>query len=305
MKKKGTDVLEIIEGRFPGLVERTRKLIQDSETRFMGAPRGADSYLWEHTVHVASLALDLARSEKLDPVAPAVAALFHDAGKFMEGTYHQGSRPEEEDAARLAMTVLRRAGMKPRAIRHVTSALRSLYNPRAAKNKAADIVHDADFLSKFGALGVAQFFIKSTLRGQTLRNTLLSSLSKELTYAAGLPSNMRTNAGRRRAATKSRETLRFFRSLIRELREMRIADITVKRLLVRRVSRPRHSVDVRLALPRVCEKCGERWTISHEIAPGTKCEKLEAEITCTACGASSSFSFCLPEIGLRSSPIKK
>jgi len=296
MMTKGTDALEAVQARYPGLVEKVRRLIEGSERRFTGRSGKQDSYLWEHTTHVASLAFDLARAEKKDPVVPAVAALFHDAGKFMEGDYHKGSRPEEEDAARLADAALRDVGMRPRDIRRVAFALRSLYNARAARNAIADLVHDADFLSKFGALGIAQFFIKSTLRGQTLRSALLSSLSKELTYAAGLPGNMRTKAGKRRAERKSAETMRFFRSLLIELRETRIADVVVKRVLVEPASRPGKPVVVRLAVPRVCDACGGRWTIAHRTERGTKCEKLEAEINCATCGRRSSFSFCLPEI---------
>ena len=296
MKKKETAVFDVLQARYPGLVEKVRGLIEGSERRFTGRSGKQDSYLWEHTTHVASLAFDLANAEKMDPVVPAVAALFHDAGKFMDGTYHAGRRTEEDDAARLAGPVLRGAGMKPRDIRRVAFALRALYDARAGRDAVAGIVHDADFLSKFGALGVAQFFIKSTLRGQNLRHALMRSLSKELTYAAGLPGNMRTKAGKRLAERKSAETLRFFRSLMRELRETRIADVVVKRVLVEAVSRPGRPIMVRLAIPRVCDSCGGRWTIAHLTERGTKCEKLEVEIICARCGECSSFSFCLPEV---------
>lgn len=296
MGKKGEGVLDVIEGLFPGLIAEVRRRIEDSERKFAPGSAGKDSYLWEHTTHVASLAFDLAKSEKTDPVLPAVAALFHDAGKFKDGTYHQDRRPEEEDAARLAESVLRGTKMRAGDIRKIASAIRALYNARSAGNRTADIVHDADFLAKFGALGVAQFFIKSTLRGQTLRSALLGSLSKELTYAAVLPRNMRTRAGRRRAEKKSAETLRYFRSLIRELRETRIEDVEVKRVRVKPVSRPGRAVGVLLAVPRICEACGGSWRIEHRTERGVKCEKLEAEIICAGCGRRSSFSFCLPEM---------
>jgi uncharacterized protein len=285
-----------MEELFPGLIAEVRRRIEDSERKFAPGCGGKDSYLWEHTTHVASLAFDLAKSEKMDPVLPAVAALFHDAGKFKDGTYHKDVRPEEEDAARLAESVLRGTRMRAADIRTVASAIRALYNARSYGNRTADIVHDADFLAKFGALGVAQFFIKSTLRGQTLRSALLGSLSKELTYAAVLPRNMRTKAGERRAEKKSAETLRYFRSLVRELRETRIEDIEMKRVRVKPVSRPGRAVDVLLAVPRICEACGGNWRIAHRTVRGVKCEKLEAEIICVKCGEKSSFSFCLPEI---------
>ena len=295
-RKKRTGVFDAVAARFPGLVEKARERIEASEREFSAGPEDEDSYLWEHTAHVASLAFDLARAEKTEPILPAVAALFHDAGKFAGGAYHEGALPEEEASARLAEKVLRRAGMRSGDILRIASALRSLYNARSAGSRIADIVHDADFLAKFGALGVAQFFIKSTLRGQTLRSALLGSLSKELTYAAGLPGNMRTTAGRRRAERKATETLRYFHSLIRELRETGIVDLVVKRISLEAAARPGRSVVVRLAVPRVCDACGGRWTIARRTERGAKCEKLEAEIVCAKCGRRSCFSFCLPEI---------
>jgi hypothetical protein len=37
-------------------------------------------------------------------------------------------------------------------------------------------------------LWIANFFIKSTLRGRNLNGAIMNSLSKELTYASALPS---------------------------------------------------------------------------------------------------------------------
>jgi hypothetical protein len=232
----------------------------------------------------------------MDPVIPAVAALFHDAGKFASGKFHADERAEEVEAASIADRTGREAGMKAKDIRRLTSGLLALYSKAARKNPIADIVHDADFLSKFGALGVANFFIKSTLRGKTLQGALMSSLSKELTYAACLPGNMRTRAGSHWAERKSRDTLKFFRSLLRELKETQVADFVIRRIRVYPESGPRRPVDVQLAVPRSCETCGGRWRTAFLTERGIKCEKLEAKIRCAGCGSASSFSFCLPEI---------
>jgi hypothetical protein len=186
--------------------------------------------------------------------------------------------------------------MKAKDIRRLTSGLRALYKEAAAKNSIADIVHDADFLSKFGALGVANFFIKSTLRGKTLQGALMSSLSKELTYAACLPSNMHTQAGRLWAERKSRDTLKFFRSLLQELREAQVADFEIKRIRVYPEYGHRRPASIQLAVPRSCEICGGCWRMAFRTEHGIKCEKLEAEIKCAGCGNAASFSFCLPEI---------
>ena len=295
-KQKKSNVIGAVEAHYPGLVEKIKGIIEESEKKFSRDPERTGSYLWEHTTHVASLSYELARAAKMDPVIPVAAALFHDAGKFAGGKYHDDERAEEKKAASIADRMGRQAGMKAKDIRRLTSGLRALYKQTAQKNSIADIVHDADFLSKFGALGVANFFIKSTLRGKTLQGALMSSLSKELTYAACLPANMRTRAGRHWAERKSRDTLRFFRSLLQELKETGGADFEIKRILVYPESGPRRPLDVQLAVPRSCETCGGRWGTSFRTERGIKCEKLEAEIRCAGCGSMSSFSFCLPEI---------
>jgi len=301
MKKSLTvSFIRAVEARYPGLIDKIQELIQESERQFNGGSATAESFLWEHTTHVASLSFELAHSEKMDPVIPAVAALFHDAGKFAGGAYHKGEQAEEEAAAAIADGMLRQLGMSRLHIHRVLAGLSALYRAQAKPNPIADIVHDADFLSKFGALGVAQFFIKSTLRGQTLQNAITNQLSKELTYAACLHLNMRTRAGKRLAERKSRKTLKYFGSLLRELKETHTADFTIKRLRINPSSRPRASVEVRLAVPRSCSNCSGPWTIALKTTQGVKCEMLEAEITCARCGNKVNFSFCLPEI--RSSP---
>jgi len=304
-KQKKPSFMGAVEARYPGLVKKVQRIIEESEKKFTRNPERSGSYLWEHTNHVAALSYELARAAKVDPVIPAVAALLHDAGKFAGGKYHDDKKAEEEEAALIAGRVARQAGMKAEDLRCLTSALRALYSQSAVKNPVADIVHDADFLSKFGALGVASFFIKSTLRGKTLQDALMSSLSKELTYAACLPSNMRTRAGRRWAARKSRDTLKFYRALLRELKEMQAADFRIRRIPVYPKSRPRRSVDAWLAVPRSCGTCGGPWQTAFRTEQGIKCEKLEADIRCKGCGNASSISFCLPEIPGRPGPRRR
>jgi len=290
------DVIGDVEARFPGLTAKIKRLIEKAEREFSGKPEPGDSFLWEHTIHVASICHGLARAEGRDPVIPAVAALFHDAGKFAGGGYHEGDRTEEEEAAKIAERILRGSRMTAGDRRRVTAGLRALYHPGARKNFIADAVHDADFLSKFGALGIANFFIKSALRGKTLRDTIMNQLSKELTYASCLPFNMRTLAGRRLAGKKAGDTAAFFRSLLGELKRAGIADFTIRKLRFTTGSPSLRTVGIRLAVPRSCGVCGGRWRISTKTEPGIKCEKLEAGLVCARCGAASSVSFCLPEI---------
>lgn len=280
----------------PGLVERVQKAVEESETRFSGKKDGRAGFLWEHTVLVASLAYRLARSEKEDPALAALVALFHDAGKFSGGRYHAGEKPEEEAAAKLARTVLEESGLKMTSVGHVVRALRSLYLSGARRNRLADIVHDADFLSKFGYLGVANFFVKSTLRGRNLEAAVMDFLGKELTYAAVLPQNMRTPAARRIATRKSADTLRFYRAFLDELKETHGMDFRIRTAEMPRPGTRSKRVKISYAAPLLCGLCGGKWEVSLKTEKGSKCEKLEASLRCGSCGNTHVLAFCLPEI---------
>jgi uncharacterized protein len=281
----------------PGLVERVRKLIEDAEKKFSKKKDGKPSFLWEHTVLVAAQSFGLAKAEKEDRNLAALVALFHDSGKFAGGRYHAGDKPEEEESARLARATLEDAGLTMADIGHVVRALRSLYQAGASRSRLADIVHDADFLSKFGYLGVANFFVKSTLRGRNLESAAMDSLSKELTYAAVLPNNMRTAAARRLAVKKSADTLRFYKGYLGELKAAHGMDFRIRTVEVPKAAGRRRRVEVTLVQPPVCGACGGKWESELRTEKGLKCEKLDASLRCVACGERRSISFCLPELG--------
>ncbi len=281
----------------PGLVERIRRTIEDAEKKFSGKKEGRSGFLWEHSVLVAAQSFRLATVEKESADLAALTALFHDSGKFAGGRYHADDKPEEEEAARLARELLEEAGLKMAGIGHVVRALRSLYNPGARRNRLADIVHDADFLSKFGYLGVANFFVKSTLRGRNLESAVMDYLGKELTYAAVLPANMRTAAARRLAVRKSADTQRFYRAFLEELKDAHGMEFRIQTVAVRRPAGRSKRVKVSLALPATCGACGGQWETDLRTEKGLKCEKLEASIRCGACGDKRTISFCLPEMG--------
>ena len=95
MAVKRVATFQVIKSRFPGLIDKVREIIQDSEKAYEGRNSRSASFLWEHTIHVASIADRLAQSENLDPLIPVVAALFHDAGKFSGGQYHSEGTVEE------------------------------------------------------------------------------------------------------------------------------------------------------------------------------------------------------------------
>ena len=295
---KQQDFYKSLTTRHPGVVERVRKLIEESEKRSSGRKSAAPGFLWEHTVLVASLAFRMAKSEKEDADLAALTALFHDSGKFSGGRYHRDEKPEEEAAARLAREILEDAGFEMAAVGHVVRALRSLYNGNGRRNRLADIIHDADFLSKSGLLGVAEFFVKSTLRGRNLGTAIMSHLSKELTYASVLPQNMRTESGRGLARRKSEETLRFHRAFLAELKKVHGLDFRIRTADVR-IKEGRRRLKILLVTPATCDSCGQGWELDFRTEKGVKCERLEASVKCAGCGTRHEIDFCLPEIAAK------
>ena len=296
MLLKQQDFYRSLTSLSPGLVERIRRTIEEAEKTFSKKKDSKPGFLWEHTVLVASQSFRLAKAEQENPDLAALVALYHDSGKFVGGRYHADDKPEEEAAARLARATLEEAGLKMADIGHVVRALRSLYQAGASRNRLADIVHDADFLSKFGYLGVANFFVKSTLRGRNLESAAMDYLSKELTYAAVLPANMRTAAARRLAVKKSADTLKFYKSYLTELKEAQGIDFRIRAVDVPTSRRGRRA-KVTLVLPVMCSACGGKWDTQLRTEKGLKCEKLEASLRCPGCDERRSISFCLPEMG--------
>ncbi|MEJ2110052.1 MAG: HD domain-containing protein [Acidobacteriota bacterium] len=288
--------IETIESRFPGLIQQVQKFIRDSENALEEGDGTGESFLWEHTMHVTSIAYQLAEEEGLDSYIPAIAALFHDVGKFTGGRYHRDEVIEEEESAQIAERLLPEYGMKKGEIRRILAGLRALYNERAKKNRVAAVLHDADFLSKFGALGVASFFTKSTLRRRPLRASIFGYLSKELTYAACLPLNMHTESGRKLATQKAADSLKFFRSLLKELREAHIADLRIRKIRISHPNYRNRSLEISYVLPPACPNCGGQWQMAWDTDKDIKCTKLTIEWICGKCEERLDTSFCLPEI---------
>ena len=297
MLLKQQDFYRSLTAHSPGLAERVRRTVEDAERKFTGKKDARDGFLWEHSVLVAALSFRLAKAEKEDPDLAALTALFHDSGKFAGGRYHADDKPEEEESARLARAILEEAGFEMAGIGRVVRALRSLYNAGGSRNRLADIVHDADFLAKFGYLGVANFFVKSALRGRNLESAVMDFLGKELTYAAVLPANMRTASARKLAAKKSADTLRFYRAYLAELKEAHGLAFRIQTATVPRPGPRSKPATVSLALPAACGACGGKLQTDIRTEKGKKCERLEASLRCAACGEKRSISFCLPELG--------
>ena len=292
------DVKKIVQDVFPDLLSSLKSHIIRSEQEYIREPKNQpDSFLWEHTLQVAAVARQISLAEKKDPVAPVLAALFHDAGKFTAKGYHRDDIPEEIKAADIAEEHLKKAGLKESQLKEVLKGLKALYNEKAPRHKTADIVHDADFLVKAGCMGVAAFFTKETLRGNSLVHALSQSLSKELTYAVALPENMRTRTGKILAKDKKERSLSFYIDLIQELKDHGIASFEIRQVRLHCPWNPEKILNIHLAVHKTCPECGANWTINLDQSSGVKCEKLTAVIQCQKCSWKEKIAFCLPEIG--------
>jgi uncharacterized protein len=294
------EVRRLLELRFPGLHARIEQTLVDSEARYNQQQRQAPSnFLREHTQHTAAIAHRLALREGVDPFAPVLVALFHDAGKFHNGQYHEDKVPEEEHAAVLAGEILAQFGLASAEIGTVQQALRSLYDDRLPCDGASRIVQDADRLDKLGGLGIASFFTKATLRGRGLMDALASSLSRELSHALAAPRSMLTESGRELAHAQSAKTVAFFDALLADLEDSGIASFERRTLVVEGDFRTRdgESVDavpVTIVMPRACPDCESPIVLTHRLERGVKCEMLKARLACKACAWSREVSFCLP-----------
>lgn len=282
----------LLNAAHPGFLDAVLTRIRDSEYAYTGEQ--GDSFLVDHTLQVCSLVFRLCRMQQADSYLPVLVALFHDAGKFHHGTYHEAGVPEEEHSAVLARKFMDQHGFDIQVIEAVCASIQALYVESAEKTLPCNLVHDADCLVKSGCAGVVQFFIKSTLRSKGMLTTLRRSLSKELTYTSVLVHNMRTAAGSTLARTRQDRASEFFRSLIDELREDGILALRVDTFEPELETGS--SVPIVIVREAACNQCGSGTAVRFRQEPGIKCTKLIADVACIDCSAHNQIAFCLPEI---------
>ena len=182
------DVRNMLDASFPGLHVRIEKMLVEAEALYNQQTNQAPSeFLLEHSRRTAAIAHKISGTEGIDSFLPALVALYHDAGKFHGGEYHNDNIPEEEHAAVLAERMLTEFGVERSGIEAVLEALRALYDDRLPFVGPCRVVRDADQLDKLGSLGVGAFFTKAALRGRGLIDALVQTASRELTYALAAP----------------------------------------------------------------------------------------------------------------------
>ena len=278
----------------PGLIPAVREVIESSEFQYCGGSR-EESFLWQHTVYVASMAMGLARRENVDPLLPVITALFHDCGKFENGKFHAGKQPEEVLSAEISQVLMRDAGFPAEDRRRVRESLLALHSHKEKGDINTCIVSDADFLIKSGYMGFANFFEKSVLRGMAIRNSILKVMSKELTYAASLETRMFTRSGKNMARKKSATTVSLFRNYLEELRITGVSDYEIRR---QTLNWGRGTIRLILVLPRFCDHCWNPMAVGFDRKDGLKRDRLVVNIDCPVCSRNSGydFSFCPPEV---------
>lgn len=294
------EVRKLLQSRYPGLHARIEQTLVEAEARYNRQSKQAPSeFLLEHTQRTAAIAYKIAAMEGVDALLPVLVALYHDAGKFHGGEYHQDGVPEEEHAAILAGRMLAESAAERADIEAVCAALRSLYDDRLPSLQACRIVQDADRLDKLGALGVSAFFTKATLRGRGLVDALVHTLSRELSYALAAPHSMLTETGKMLAGEQAAKSVAFFDELVRDLERWGIAAFERRPLLVEGDFRGRdgdrvQKVQVSIVMPRACPDCEAPIVLTHRSERGLKCDMLKARFACEACDYARDISFCLP-----------
>jgi uncharacterized protein len=265
------------------LQERVRR-----EEKQYGRGDAPTDSLWDHLVRVSRLAERLGRAEGVDPVACRLAGLFHDAGKFSQGRYHEDERPEEERSVECLRELGGRHGLDSRLFEQVAEAILQLYRDDPEPSPLAGVLFDADNLDKLGPLGVASYFTKLGLRGRGVSRRSLHHLTVELTYARHAPQCMFTESGRQLARVRAPATISFIHDLLHALRDDGLYDFHVEEVRF-------EGLTIDVVTPASCP-CGGRLERTIWKVPGIKCSEIHVRHACAACGESQELRFCEPRL---------
>jgi HD superfamily phosphodiesterase len=266
----------ILDACFPGLYADIEKMLAAAEAQHnVQTGRAPSTYLLEHSRRAAATAIKIARMENVNPFLTTLVALYHDAGKFHEGKYHNDGIPEEERAALLAEKMLTDFGLRRGDILTVTEALRAMYDERLPCSVPCHIAQDADRLDKLGPMGVGSFFIRAALRGRGLVDALAQMLSLELTHTLAAPKSMFTESGRKLAAEQTGKTIAFFDQLLEQLESWGIASFE-RRCIFLDEDFPTRSgtfikgMEVTIAMFRSCPDCQGSLALTHRLEKDVK-----------------------------------
>lgn len=262
------------------------QLIRKEEAAYDGSSKEPDT-LMGHLERVAAYAVRLASHESFDFLRAELAGLFHDAGKFHGGKYHDDDKPEEEYSIEVLKDLADGNGLDQAVIADVSDAIRQLYRDDFKQTPLSMILFDADNLDKIGLLGIANYFIKSGLRGQGLTTAMITDLTVELTYARYAARRFYTKTGRALAERRSADTIHFIHHFLAGLKEDGLFETRIEHAQV-------SDVELEVVTPSACH-CGATMEIKQTwIEQGVKCTEIHLEMACTVCDNKHKIKFCRP-----------
>jgi len=125
---------------------------------------------WPHVKRVQRLSMQLLKSMKVaDSDVVEVAALLHDVGKYVEKD--NNGVDHGKVSAEMAEKFLSSVKFDMEKVKAICHAIRVHTHGEEPRSVEAKILHDADFLDKMGAVGVATLFIKACLTNATIEES--------------------------------------------------------------------------------------------------------------------------------------
>lgn len=269
-------------------VESTVRDQMQAEEAAHGRKDKPPNSLWGHALRVALIAERLGLAEGVSSAACRLAGIFHDAGKFGGGCYHQGDTPEEERSVVVLREITENMGLDPLLLDQVEESILQLYRDAPDPTQLTKILFDADNLDKLGTLGVANYFIKAGLRGGGITPSVLYRTTVELTYARHAPRILATESGRELARKRAPDTISFYKNLLDSLREDGLYDFRIDEVYY-------DGLTIDVVSPVECD-CGEKLSRRIWDIPGLKCFEIHLEHSCSSCGPRHELQFCRPRL---------
>lgn len=180
-------------------------------------------YAWPHVLRVLNLCTVISKLEdttvNLDVVK--VAALLHDIAKHLEKG--DDSLDHGDVGAAMAENFLKSLGFSEEKIRLVCHAIRVHTHREEPNSLEAKILHDADFIDKLGAVGIATVFVKACLTNKTIEEVAEAFESEDQKSYVGKhirwlkKQHFYTKAAQRIAKKRNEIVPKFFEELKKEI----------------------------------------------------------------------------------------
>jgi len=179
-------------------------------------------HAWPHIQRVLHLCTAISEIEGENVVVDLdvlkTAALLHDVAKYMEK--EDSSIDHGDIGASMAENFLKSQGFDVGKIRSICHAIRVHTHGEEPTSIEAKILHDADFLDKLGAVGIATIFIKACLTHTTIEE-IVEAFDAESPKQSFVARHIRwlkkphlyTKTGLKIAAERNKIVSTFFRDL--------------------------------------------------------------------------------------------